>query len=91
MQENKKLAVGVRAMIEPQHWLRGGEIGRLVRFDRRGQNHWLVRFEKQYPGSGIDGDKLWFDPSEFSEVIEDDSDMATIAFEREGNHTAIPA
>jgi hypothetical protein len=39
MQENKKLAVGVRVMIEPQHWLRGGEIGRLVRFDRRGQNH----------------------------------------------------
>lgn len=91
MHENKQLAVGVRVMIEPKHWLRGGEVGRLVRFDRRGQHHWLVRFEGQYPGRGIDGDKLWFDPREFSEVIDEGSNMDTIAFEREGSHIAIPA
>jgi hypothetical protein len=34
----------------------------------RAANNWLVKFEHSYPGGGIDGDKLWLDESQFSEV-----------------------
>lgn len=55
-----------------QHWLRGGEAGEVIRFERRGRNNWLVQFEISYSGGGIDGDKLWLDQSELSEVMDDD-------------------
>jgi hypothetical protein len=67
-----KLIVGEQVKIVPQHWLRGGEIGRLVRFEQRGQNNWLVKFEDSYPGGGIDGNQLWFDPREFVAIAESD-------------------
>lgn len=72
MNESRKSIIGGRVKIVPQHWRRGGEIGRLIRFEQRGQNNWLVKFENSYPGGGIDGDKLWFDQREFSEATDQD-------------------
>jgi hypothetical protein len=72
MDKPRKLALGDRVKIVPQHWLRGGEIGRVIRFEQRGQNNWLVKFDTCYPGGGIDGDKLWFDSRELTSVTEQD-------------------
>jgi hypothetical protein len=77
MNRSGKFALGERVKIVPQHWLRGGEIGRLIRFEQRGQNNWLVKFETSYPGGGIDGDKLWFDSRELAAVTEQDLSPAT--------------
>jgi len=65
----KKYAVGSRVKIVPQHWLRALDEGVVLAHERRGQKNYLVQFEDSYPGGGIDGDKLWFDESEFSQVI----------------------
>ena len=66
-------------------------MGELIRFERRGQNNWLVQFENRYAGGGIDGDKLWFDPREFSEVVDEEFAMEAIAVPREDNNGAVPA
>ena len=75
MNTTKKYGAGMRVKIVPQHWLRGGEIGQLVRFERRGQNNWLVKFDRCFPGGGIDGDKLWLEQREFVEVTVEDISM----------------
>jgi hypothetical protein len=72
MKEIKKFEIGARVRIGPQHWLRGGELGEVVGYERRGRNNWLVRFESSFPGGGIDGDKLWFDQNEISELSNGD-------------------
>ena len=64
----KKYAVGSRVKIVPEHWLRALDEGVVLAHEQRGQKNYLVQFEDSYPGGGIDGDKLWFDESEFSEV-----------------------
>jgi hypothetical protein len=35
----------------------------------RALKKWLVQFEDAYPGGGVDGDKIWCDDSDFSDVI----------------------
>ena len=72
MNTSQRFGLGEKVKIAPQHWLRGGEIGRLIRFEQRGQNNWLVKFDTSYPGGGIDGDKLWFDSRELIHVTEQD-------------------
>ena len=72
MNTAKKYGAGMRVKIVPQHWLRGGAIGQLVRFEQRGQNNWLVKFDRSFPGGGIDGDKLWLGEREFVEVTDED-------------------
>lgn len=72
MKNSQRFGLGERVKIAPQHWLRGGEVGRLIRFQQRGQNNWLVKFDTSYPGGGIDGDKLWFDSRELTHVTEED-------------------
>jgi hypothetical protein len=72
MNKSQRFGLGEKVKIVPQHWLRGGEIGRLIRFEQRGQNNWLVKFDTSYPGGGIDGDKLWFDSRELTHVTDQD-------------------
>ena len=68
MNAHGQYMVGSRVKIAPQHWLRALDEGVVVAHARRGQKNYLVQFEDSYPGGGIDGDKLWFDEREFSEV-----------------------
>jgi hypothetical protein len=72
MDATKNHGIGKRVKIVPQHWLRGSEIGQIVAFEQRGQNNWLIKFERQFPGGGIDGDKLWLSQREFVEAPEED-------------------
>jgi hypothetical protein len=72
MRNTKKLEVGARVRVIPQHWLRGGDVGEVVRFEQRGKNNWLIQFDIRYPGGGIDGDKLWLDEGELSELTDND-------------------
>ncbi len=85
-----KTTIGVHVKVSQQHWLRGGEVGQLVRFEQRGQNNWLVQFDNRYPGGGIDGNKLWLDPREFSEAVDEDPGYDTIAVSRQENNGAVP-
>jgi hypothetical protein len=73
MKEMKKFEIGSHVRIGPQHWLRGGELGEIIGYERRGRNNWLVQFENSFPGGGIDGDKLWFDQNEIKELSNDRS------------------
>jgi len=70
MKSGKQFGVGMHVRIVPQHWLRGGEIAEILQFEQRGQNNWLVKFERPFPGGGIEGDKLWLSQREFAEVLE---------------------
>jgi hypothetical protein len=72
MKKTKKLEVGARVRVIPQHWLRGGDAGEIIHFAQRGKNNWLIQFDIRYPGGGIDGDKLWLDDSELSELTDND-------------------
>jgi hypothetical protein len=88
MKNGKKFAIGMHVRIVPQHWLRGGEIAEILRFEQRGQNNWLVKFDCSFPGGGIDGDKLWLSQREFAEVF-DEGDIGSEAGESAGeNETA---
>jgi hypothetical protein len=68
MKAHGQYRLGSRVKIVPQHWLRALDEGVVIAHERRGQKNYLVQFVDSYPGGGIDGDKLWFDESEFSEV-----------------------
>jgi hypothetical protein len=70
MERGRKCGIGMQVRIVPQHWLRGGEIAEILQFEQRGQNNWLVKFERPFPGGGIEGDKLWLSEREFAEVLE---------------------
>jgi hypothetical protein len=72
MRNIKRLEVGARVRVIPQHWLRGGDAGEVIGFEHRGKNNWLIQFDIRYPGGGIDGDKLWLDENELSELIDND-------------------
>ena len=72
MERTMKHGIGKRVKIVPQHWLRGGEIGQIVGFEQRGQNNWLVKFERRFTGGGIDGDKLWLGQREFVALTDED-------------------
>lgn len=78
MKSRKNLAVGMHIKIVPQHWLRGGETAEIVGFEQRGQNNWLVKFNRPFPGGGIEGDKLWLSQREFDELL-DESDLGSDA------------
>jgi len=90
MRSKNRFAIGVHVKVSPQHWLRGGEVGQLIRFEQRGQNNWLVQFDNRYPGGGIDGDKLWLDQREFSEAVDEDPGYDPIAVSRQENNGAFP-
>jgi len=72
----KKIRIGARVKIKPHHWLRALEDGTVVEHRPRSPHSWLVQFEHKYPGGGIDGDKLYFDEAEFSEVEYSDASVA---------------
>jgi hypothetical protein len=72
MRNIKRLEVGARVRVIPQHWLRGGDAGEVIRFEQRGKNNWLIQFDIRYLGGGIDGDKLWLDENELSELTDND-------------------
>ena len=84
----KKYAVGSRVKIVPQHWLRALDEGVVLAHEQRGQKNYLVQFEDSYPGGGIDGNRLWFDESEFSEVTREALgsrvNLSALESEREG-------
>ncbi|HEX9444505.1 MAG TPA: hypothetical protein VGA73_10310 [Candidatus Binatia bacterium] len=63
-----KVSIGARVKIKAHHWLRALEEGTVVEYQPHARNCWLVQFEHQYPGGGIDGDKLYFDEAAFLEV-----------------------
>jgi hypothetical protein len=64
----KKVKIGAKVKIKPHHWLRALEDGTVVAYRPQSRHSWLVQFERNYPGGGIDGDKLYFDEAEFAEV-----------------------
>lgn len=66
--ERKKVQIGAKVKIKPLHWLRALEDGIVVAYRPQSRHGWLVQFENNYPGGGIDGDKLYFDEAEFAEV-----------------------
>jgi hypothetical protein len=70
MEGRNKVAVGATVKISHQHWLRALEEGVVVGYRPRARKNWLVKFEENYPGGGIDGDKLYFNEGEFLEVRE---------------------
>ncbi len=72
----KKVRIGAKVKIKPQHWLRALEDGTVVEYRPQSRHSWLVQFEHKYPGGGIDGDKLYFDEAEFSEVEYSDASAA---------------
>ena len=72
MRNIEKLEIGARVRVIAQHWLRGGDAGEVIGFERRGRNNWLIQFDIRYAGGGIDGDKLWLDQSELSELTDNE-------------------
>jgi hypothetical protein len=50
------------------HWLRPGETGRIVAVHEKRLHAYLIEFERRGPGLGIDGDKLYLAPGQFSRV-----------------------
>jgi hypothetical protein len=72
-----KVRIGAKVKIKPQHWLRALEDGTVVEYRPQSRHSWLVQFERKYSGGGIDGDKLYFDEAEFSEVEYSDASAAT--------------
>ena len=72
----KKVRIGAKVKIKPEHWLRALEDGMVVEHRPQSRHGWLVQFEHKYPGGGIDGDKLYFDEAEFSEIDYSDASVA---------------
>ena len=72
--QKSTIGIGTRVRIVPQHWLRAYEEGSIIDYQLRFTHGWLVRFDRRYPGGGIDGDKLWLDESEFVDIIPSDND-----------------
>jgi hypothetical protein len=54
-----RLEIGNRVKVHSRHWLRAMDEGIIVDFRPDRESHWLVQFNKIFPGGGIDGDKLW--------------------------------
>ena len=69
MKSKEKCSIWARVTISPNHVLRGNQNGLIIDEQRHGQKRWLVQFDERYPGGGIDGDKLWLDERDFSEVV----------------------
>ena len=69
MKTDQKCSLWARVTISPNHALRANQNGLIVDQQRHGQKRWLVQFDERYPGGGIDGDKLWLDEHDFSEVV----------------------
>ena len=61
-----ELRLGQTVKVKPKHWLRAGHTGRLVAHEPKRANPWLVEFEHGFPGGGIDGNKLYLNPDDFS-------------------------
>jgi hypothetical protein len=66
--KSQKISIGATVRIAPQHWLRGYEEAVVVGFTPGAQNNWLVQFNSCYLGGGIDGDKLWMDESQLTQL-----------------------
>lgn len=78
MSTAKNFGLVMRVKLVPQHWLRGGEVERYVRFEQRGQNYGLVQFDC-YPGGGIDGDKLGLGQREIVAATDEDIAMNSMS------------
>ncbi|HEY2986639.1 MAG TPA: hypothetical protein VGL11_02865 [Candidatus Binatia bacterium] len=72
-----RTSLGATVKISHQHWLRGLEQGMVIGYRPRAQKNWLVKFDERYPGGGIDGDKLYFNESEFIEIRDPDASLET--------------
>ena len=83
--ERKRVQIGAKVKIKPQHWLRALEDGTVIAYRPQSRHSWLVQFENNYPGGGIDGDKLYFDEAEFAEV-EYSNGIASIEQPVRGGH-----
>jgi len=79
MKAKEKCSLLARVTISPNHGLRANQNGLIIDQQRHGQKRWLVQFDGRYPGGGIDGDKLWLDEHDFSEVIADTETVDTPA------------
>ena len=64
----------VKALVKTsvRHWLRPGQLGRVLEDDGR---RLLVEFQTTYPGGGIDGNKLWFTEIDIAEAEETQADF----------------
>jgi hypothetical protein len=71
--KGKGISIGTRVKVSPHHWLRAYEYGVVVDFQPGPTHNWLVRFDRSYPGGGIEGDKLWLDQSQFSDAAAEGS------------------
>ncbi len=56
MEKARTPQLGARVKIGQQHWKRGGQVGRVISYEPRGRNNWLIQFETKYPGGEIDGE-----------------------------------
>jgi hypothetical protein len=70
-----RTSLGATVKISHHHWLRALEEGVVIGYRPRAQKNWLVKFDGRYPGGGIDGDKLYFNESEFLEIREPDASL----------------
>ena len=73
------IKIGVRVRIAPQHWLRGYEEGRIIDHQLHLTNAWLVKFDRAFPGGGIEGDKLWLNESHFVDILSSAADSVPTA------------
>jgi len=79
MNYNKHCRIGMRVIISPQHWLRPNEVGLVVNRQRDARGKVLVQFEESFPGGGINGDRLWLDQYDVSEVVPESDSRDAIA------------
>jgi hypothetical protein len=73
------IKLGARVRIAPQHWLRGYEEGRIIDHQLHLTNAWLVKFDRAFPGGGIEGDKLWLNESHFVDILSSAADSVPTA------------
>lgn len=79
------LKIGARVRIVPQHWLRGCEEGRIIDHQLHLTNAWLVKFDRAFPGGGIEGDKLWLNESQLVDILPSTVDSVPTAVAQAGS------
>lgn len=82
------IKIGARVKVVPQHWLRGYEEGRIIDHQLHLTNAWLVKFDRRFPGGGIEGDKLWLNESQFVDILPSTADSVPAATETESMSSA---
>lgn len=66
------IPMGAKIICKRSHWKRAGEIGQIVEVvNKPGRGlHYFIQFDHNYPGGGIDGDKLWLYECDFDPISE---------------------